>query len=174
MQPENQSEKLLRLIGQYKAALWRLASSYEAEFSRREDLVQEIALGLWEAIPRFRGDCSERTWLYRIAHNIAISQLASRRKREHQEWPLSESLDRPGMTERPDSALVVEEKRQAMLAAIRALPTIDRQIIMLHLEDLSHEEIEEVTGLSRSAIATRLSRVRDRLAETIRRKEIRK
>jgi RNA polymerase sigma-70 factor, ECF subfamily len=174
MQPENQSEKLLRLIGQYKAALWRLASSYEAEISRREDLVQELALGLWEAIPRFRGDCSERTWLYRIAHNIAISQLASRRKREHQEWPLSESLDRPGMTERPDSALVVEEKRQAMLAAIRALPTIDRQIIMLHLEDLSHEEIEEVTGLSRSAIATRLSRVRDRLAETIRRKEIRK
>ena len=58
-----------------------------------------------------------------------------------------------------------------MLAAIRDLPAIDRQIVILHLEGLSHEEIEQVSGLSQNAIATRLSRIRARLSDAVRRIE---
>jgi RNA polymerase sigma-70 factor (ECF subfamily) len=158
MRPETQDAvetpqaALTRLMQQYEPALWRLVNSYEAERTRREDLFQEIALGLWKAIPQFRGDSSERTWLYRIAHNIAISTLGSRRKRERTELPMADSGDWPATVQPPDQTLVDLEKRDAMLTAIRELTAIDRQVVVLHLEGLSYEEIEQVSGLSQSAI----------------------
>ena len=78
------------LLQRYGSALRRLAWSYARDAI--EDLFQEIALGLWKAIPHFRGDASERTWLYCIAHNIAISTMGSRRKRERSELPMADSV----------------------------------------------------------------------------------
>lgn len=166
--------RFLEIIEQYQAALRRLVNSYEADPGRREDLFQEIALGVWQALPRFRGDSSERTWLYRIAHNIAISTLESRHRRDTRELPMPDSVERVGQWNDPDRVLVIEEQRQAVLAAIQELPPIDKQLIVLHLEGLSYQEIEEVSGLSESAIASRLSRIRDRLTDVIRNKEVRK
>jgi len=172
MQPDQAS--FLRIIEEYQPALRRLVNSYEAMPARREDLFQEIALGLWQALPRFRGDSSERTWLYRIAHNIAISTLESRRRRDYRELPMPDSVERMGRWNDPDRKLLIEEQRQAMLAAIQELAPVDRQLIVLHLEGLSYQEIEDVSGLSESAIASRLTRVRDRLTGVIRNKEVRK
>jgi RNA polymerase sigma-70 factor, ECF subfamily len=170
----SEQARFLGIIEQYQPALWRLVNSYEADPGRREDLFQEIALGVWQALPRFRGDSSERTWLYRIAHNIAISALESRRRRDIRELPMPDSVERMGGWNDPDRGLVVEEQRQAVLAAIQELAPVDRQLIVLHLEGLSYQEIEEVSGLSESAIASRLSRIRDRLTEVIRKREVRK
>lgn len=172
MQPDQ--GRFLRIIEEYQPALRRLVNSYEAIPARREDLFQEIALGLWQALPRFRGDSSERTWLYRIAHNIAISTLESRRRRDHRELPMPNAVERMGRWNDPDRKLLLEEQRQAMLAAIQELAPVDRQLIVLHLEGLSYQEIEEVSGLSESAIASRLTRVRERLTGVIRNKEVRK
>ena len=69
------------LLRRYLPALRRLTASYLSTTYERDDLLQEIALGLWTALPRFRGEASERTWLYRIAHNTAIS-FVTRRKRQ--------------------------------------------------------------------------------------------
>jgi RNA polymerase sigma-70 factor (ECF subfamily) len=169
---EGPHARLTRLMERYEPALWRLVHSYEADSSRREDLFQEIALGLWKAIPHFRGASSERTWLYQIAHNIAISTLA-RRRRERSEMPMEDTFEPATAAEHPDQALLLREKREAMLAAIRQLPAIDRQVVLLHLEGLGYEEIEHVSGLSQSAIATRLSRIRTRLTQAVQKKEVR-
>ena len=60
------------LLGQYEGALWRLAAGYVDQSADREDLFQEIAVALWQALPRYRGGASPRTFVYRIAHNTAI------------------------------------------------------------------------------------------------------
>src|SRR6516225_3812879 len=86
---------LVRLVEQYQPALWRLVNFYEPDPASREDLFQEVLLGLWRAIPRFRGDSSERTWLYRIAHNIAISSSARLRRRSGTKEALPEEKDYP-------------------------------------------------------------------------------
>src|SRR6202021_3799908 len=65
----------------------RLAFSYEAGASVREELIQEIALAIWQALAHFRGDCSERTFVYRIAHNRGLTHVG-RRRPPHQ--PLEE------------------------------------------------------------------------------------
>jgi RNA polymerase sigma factor (sigma-70 family) len=171
---QSDQAKFLGIIDDYQAALWRLVNSYETDPGRREDLFQEIALGVWQALPRFRGDSSERTWLYRIAHNIAISTLESRRRRDKRELPMPDSAERVGRWNDPDHGLVLQEQRHAMVAAIQELAPVDKQLILLHLEGLSYQEIEEVSGLSGSAIASRLSRIRERLTALIQRKEIRK
>src|ERR1700724_2356569 len=68
-----------RLIAAYVPALTRLTASYTTSSSDRDDLLQEIAMALWQALPRFRGECSERTFVFRIAHNRAIAHLARKR-----------------------------------------------------------------------------------------------
>ena len=159
----------LRLISTYERALQRLAAAYASSRSDQEDIVQEIAMGLWQAIPRFRGEASERTWLYRIAHNTATTAAAKLRRRDRTESELNEAVDPPASNaSSADERLIQQQKRELLLKAMRELPAIDRQILALHLEDLSYREIQEITGLSEGAVATRLSRLRDRLAREIR------
>jgi RNA polymerase sigma factor (sigma-70 family) len=154
------------LLRRYAAALRRLAWSYEEDASARDDLLQEIALALWTALPRFRGDASERTWVYRVAHNTAISFVTSRKRRSH-EQP-GEPLHEPVSTADPERAAIEQQHREHLWSAVQALPLCDRQVMVLHLEGLSATEIEAVTGLTAGAVATRLTRMRQKLAATIR------
>ena len=162
----------LRLIDQFGPALRRLAAAYLDEGGDREDLFQEIALALWQAIPRFRGEASERTWLYRIAHNVAISSSAKVHRRVRAEAPIPEEFEHPSRSADVEQAFLRKEKRQALLVSLRSLPATDRQIVLLHFEGLSYTEIEDVTGLTEAAIATRLTRIRTKLKEEIRRREV--
>jgi RNA polymerase sigma factor (sigma-70 family) len=161
-----------RMIGQFGPALRRLAAAYVDRQGDREDLFQDIALALWQAIPSFRKESSERTWLYRVAHNIAISFSVRTHRRGRREGSLPEEFDHPSPTVSAEEGLLREEKRRALVDAIRRLPATDRQIILLHFEGLSYGEIEDVSGLSESAIATRLTRIRAKLKEEIRRREV--
>src|SRR5262245_44890861 len=66
----------LALHGRHAPALGRLARHYEADPEARRDLEQEILAALWRALPSFRGECAERTWVYRVAHNVAATHVA--------------------------------------------------------------------------------------------------
>jgi RNA polymerase sigma-70 factor (ECF subfamily) len=156
-------EMFLRLMSEYRRPLARLSAAYLRDAQDQEDLVQEIALALWQAAPRFRGDSSERTWLYRIAHNTAITAAAKIRRRGKVETTPEDPPEPPSPAEGHDENLIQAQRREWLLQAIRQMPAIDRQILTLHLEGLSHSEIQAITGLSEAAIATRLSRQRDRL-----------
>ncbi len=166
-------ETFLRLISEYKSPLQRLAAAYVREVPDREDVIQEIAVALWQAIPKFRNESSERTWLYRIAHNTAITAVTKLRRRGRSEAALDDLPEPPDRPSPPtNDGLIEAERRTWLVQAIRLLPADDRQIVTLHLEDLSHRQIQEITGLSEGAIATRLSRIRTRLAAQIRNLEV--
>ena len=66
----------------YGAALERLARAYEADAEVRRDLLQEIHIALWQSFEGFDGRCSLRTWVYRVAHNTAISHVVLQRRRK--------------------------------------------------------------------------------------------
>jgi RNA polymerase sigma factor (sigma-70 family) len=126
-------------------------------------LVQEIALAIWQALPRFRGDCSERTFVYRIAHNRGLSHVW-RRRPTHQ--PLEEIEDAAQPVDprpHPEEHAAQSRQREQLMSAIRALSIADRQIIVLMLEDLSHAEIAEVLGITENNVAVRLSRAKKTL-----------
>jgi RNA polymerase sigma-70 factor (ECF subfamily) len=155
------------LLRRYAAPLRRLAWSYVHDPAGREDLFQEIAMALWTALPRFRGESSERTWVYRVAHNTAISFAANRRRRDTRERP-GELEREPVTAARQEGDAIEQQQRARLWAAVQELSVTERQLIVLHLEGLSAVEIEAVTGLSPGAVATRLTRIRQKLAERMR------
>ncbi len=155
------------LLRHYLPALRRLARSYVREPADEEDLMQEIALGLWTALPKFRGEASERTWLYRVAHNTAISFVTSQQRRARREES-GLATDPPTDLASPESNVIGSQQRMRLLAAIEQLPLADRQIVVLHFEGLSAVEIEEVTGVSAGNVATRLTRIRQKLVAQVR------
>ena len=68
------------VAAEYGAALERLARAYERDADVRRDLLQEIHVALWRSLARFDGRCSMRTWVYRVAHNIATSRVIRAKK----------------------------------------------------------------------------------------------
>jgi RNA polymerase sigma-70 factor (ECF subfamily) len=158
------------LLKRYLGPLQRLAYAYTREPSARDDLFQEIALALWTALPLFRGDASERTWLYRVAHNTAIRFTTRRLRRTRYEQPDDGMVEAASPTN-PERSAIDSQQRARLWAAVRTLPLPDRRLVMLHLEGLSAAEIESVIGLSAGNVATRLTRLRRKLAATIGREQ---
>lgn len=160
--------RFLRLMRQFEAALWRLVQVYAARPADRDDLFQEIALALWRALPRFRGESSERTWLYRIAHNVALSNQVRRNRHDKRSSPDELAADWPSARPHPEQQALDHERRELLVALIGALPPVDCQVLLLHLEGLTDAEVGEISGLSPGAVATRLSRARARIGEKLR------
>jgi RNA polymerase sigma-70 factor (ECF subfamily) len=157
------------LLAEHGAALWRLASGYTDDHSEREDLYQEIVLALWLAMPRFRGECSQRTFVFRVAHNRGLTH---RRLRRRIGWePLADEETLPAATTSPLARTVETHARRRLYDAIRGLPAGQRQVVMMTLEELSQREIAEVLGISEGNVAVRLHRAKKGLAALLGREE---
>lgn len=149
--------RLARLLREHHATLGRLASSYAYSPSDRADLAQEIAFALWRALPGFRGECSERTFLYRIAHNRCMEHLS----RRSPAVPLpEEDFELPDPAPHPELSVSHEQQTERLVAAIRALPLSYRQVIVLTLEGLDYGEIAQIVGIGKSNVGVRLNRAR--------------
>lgn len=158
---EQRFDRLLEANG---PALTRLAASYTKSISDRDDLLQEIAIAVWQALRRFRGECSERTFLFRIAHNRSIAYLARSRARARD---CGEEIEVPDSAPDPESGLEQEQRAARLRRAVHALPVGYRQVITLTLEGMGYGEIAEVLGISESNVGARLSRARQMLREAL-------
>lgn len=154
-------DQILRREG---AALRRVAAAYEAEAARREDLFQEICLAIWQALPRFRGESSERTFVFRIAHNRGLTHRSRRRANPvdlEEAEPVADP--RPG----PEAEAGEAQRRERLRSAVLDLPLEPRQVISLTLEGLSPREIAEILGITENNAAVRLSRARRALRQIL-------
>jgi len=164
---ETTEARLDRILREYGPALSRLAYGYEKVRGAREELTQEIALAIWQALPHFRGECSERTFVYRIAHNRGLTH-ASRRGPAHQPLDdLPQPLEPVDPRPHPEKQLAIAHQQNRLRSAIQRLPLAYRQVVMLMLEELSHREIAEVLGISESNVAVRMNRARKELKEIL-------
>ena len=156
-----------RLLSNYGPAISRVASSYEAVISLREELRQDILLALWSALPQFRGDCSERTFLFRIAHNRGLQHVWRRKASAaiKEESQLTQELEDPRPT--PETKAYESQRRERLMEAIRGLPVSLRLVIALTLEELPQSEIASVLGITENNVAVRLVRARKALQEAL-------
>ncbi len=152
-----------RLWAEFGASLGRLASSYESHAHAREDLLQDIRLAIWTALPRFRGDASLRTFVFRIAHNRALTHVWQRKQAGQPE----DAEDVVDARESPEASVIQNANRVKLVEATRSLPIPFRQVITLALEDLSHAEIAAVLGISENNVAVRMNRARNLLKEIL-------
>ena len=156
-----------RVLREHGGAISRLAYGYEAVASVREELVQEIALAIWQALGHFRGECSERTFVFRIAHNRGLTHVW-RRKPPHQPLEELEESDEPvDPRPHPEEHAARTDQRERLMTAIHSLAVTHRQMIVLMLEGLSHAEIAEVVGITENNVAVRLNRARKALKDAM-------
>ena len=153
------------MLGDFGPSLDRLAAAYEADLAERDDLLQDISFALWRALPSFRGECSERTFVYRIAHNRGLTHRARRRLRVTESLENIEVLPDPGAD--PEQATIRNLTRERLQTAVRQLPEGARQVVILSLSGLSPAEIGEVLGITENNAAVRLSRARRALKDLL-------
>ncbi|MEM7688167.1 MAG: sigma-70 family RNA polymerase sigma factor [Pseudomonadota bacterium] len=143
---------------QFAASLARLARAVERDADKARDLEQEIHAALWASFARFEGQCALKTWVYRVAHNVAADHV-SKAVRGPKRVALEEidELPSPSNPERAaGESLVLAQVRDL----IRQLPFPDSQVMLLWLEGETTKAIAEVTGLTPSAVGVRVHRIK--------------
>jgi len=160
---ETQDELYQRAALEYGAVLARMAYAYEADPDLRRDLSQEMHLALWRSLGKFNGRCSLRTWIYRVAHNVATSHVirqARSRRTTSAFLTLEEAESQTGHRD----VEVSTDRNQALerlFALIQRLDPLDRQVMMAYLEDLDAESIGEITGLSTENVWSKIHRIKN-------------
>jgi RNA polymerase sigma-70 factor (ECF subfamily) len=163
------------LVEKYERKIFNVIYRLIGDYEEATDLTQETFISAFKHYDRFRGEAKVFTWLYQIARNLCINRI---RQRDRQRALRIESLDQPretdedqGMTlqvadwsHSPQNVLEERELRQRILSAIQSLPPDYREVVVLReFQNLSYNEIVEVTGLTLENVKTRLSRARGML-----------
>jgi len=148
----------------YGAAMERVARAYEADPESRRDLLQDIHIGLWRSLEGFNGLCSLRTWVYRVAHNVAVSHVSRERRHRSQVLVGLEEIELLPDAKEGEGASQRRDTLARLLGLIQALKPPDRQVMFAYLEGMDAAEIGEITGLSAVNVATKVHRIKRVLA----------
>lgn len=158
----SEHERIFReWLSAHRGILAHVARGF-ADATDRDDLIQEMMLAVWHAIPSFRGDASASTFMYRVAQNTALTW-----RRRIRRQPCTETLEESVHAAAPVSAKV--DRSEQLYAAIRRLPELDRALVLLYLDEISYRDMALMLGMSESNIGVRLNRIRRRLAGMINR-----
>jgi RNA polymerase sigma-70 factor, ECF subfamily len=151
-------QAFVTVLTQYRGLLYKVARMYTQTSTDCDDLYQEIVVQLWRAWPGFEGRSKVSTWMYRIALNVAISGL---RKRRVSIANLDENT-----LQIPDNSHETVEKQELiaqLYTALEHLSASDKALVLLYFEDLSYDEMAEVTGLQPGHLRVKMLRIRDRI-----------
>jgi RNA polymerase sigma-70 factor (ECF subfamily) len=159
VQDANQDQLYQDAASTFGAALERVARAYEADPHRRQDLLQDIHLALWRSLEHFGQRCSLRTWVYRVAHNVATSHVI-RQQRTYAGLVSLEEIENVAVCHEDEFGLDRRMIREHLLLLIQRLKPIDRQVILSYLEGMDAASIGEITGMSPANVAMKVHRVK--------------
>lgn len=153
-------DRFLALLEEHDKILFKVANSYCRNREDRQDLIQEIVVQLWRSFDRYDERYRFSTWMYRIAMNVAISFYRSQSRRTDT-VPVDVSMleivaAAPAAEEMPDEIRQLHE-------FIGRLDEINRALMILYLDGNSYDTIAEILGISTTNVATKISRIKDRL-----------
>jgi RNA polymerase sigma factor (sigma-70 family) len=168
MKPRQQREIFDAWLNEHAAILHHVANGF-ASGADRHDLMQELMLALWRAVPAFRAASRASTFIFRVTHNAALTWKRAEKgyQRRVEAW---QEMD-AGDAATPDEAGSEQASRLELLyRAIRALEPLDRSLILLQLDEASYAQIAEIHGMTESNVGVRLNRIRHKLATLIQEK----
>jgi len=155
------ADQFVEYIDQDKPLILKVAGMYTNTSHDRADLIQEIILQLWSAFQRLNPEISISTWTHRIAINTSINFLRSEAKRKKRKDAFKNHTILFSTNEYLDERIEILKKH------IAHLKSMDKAIIILHLEGKMNTEIAEIMGIGPSNVSTRLNRIKDKLKKQI-------
>lgn len=150
-------QEFIAVIREYERVIYKVCYLYTTKSASLNDLYQEAVLNIWKAFPKFRKECKISTWIYRITLNTCISFM---RKEKNVPEIVTLTKETEWMTDEKDD---FKEMLRELYRLINKLGQLDKSIILLYLEEKNYEEIAEITGLTVTNVATKLSRIKDKL-----------
>ncbi len=156
----NQDDLYSEVAETYGPELHRLARAYEADPETRRDLLQDIHLQLWRSFAHFDGRCSLRTWVYRVAHNVATRHLV-RQRRIRKTLVGIEEIESMPSNDLNELAAHQHQAIDRLAILIQRLKPLDRQIIVSYLEGMDATTTAEITGLSASNVTMKVHRIKN-------------
>jgi RNA polymerase sigma-70 factor (ECF subfamily) len=149
-----------QVVGAYGPALARLARAYEFNPETRRDLLQEIHFHLWRSFSNFDGRCLLRTWVYRVAHNVAMGHVV-RQRRNRERLVSLETIESTTGSEQAEVAASRAEAMECLSMLVQRLKPLDRQIIVSYLEGMDANSIAEITGLTTPNTAMKIHGIKN-------------
>lgn len=154
-------QTLWRLVDQYQTTLLRMCFLYLQDEEQAKDAVQETFLKAYKAANTFRRECSEKTWLMRIAMNTCQDMRRSAWYRYVDRRIAVDALPQTATVEPP------EEDVQLTRSVMRLPHKLKEVVLLYYYQDLTMTEIAETLGIAQSTVSMRLKRARSKLRTTL-------
>ena len=159
----DKKDTFITAINENQGLIFKVASIYTNNNEDKNDLSQEIIYQLWKSFDTFQQKSSLSTWIYRVALNVAIYHLKTSKRKIK-----TEPLDKQFLNfQEKNNNTEIEEKWQMFKQHIDTLNLLDKGIVVLYLENKSHEEIGQIIGISTSNVGTKLARIKEKLKQQI-------
>lgn len=159
----SKEQEFLKQVSDSQGIVHKVCRIYIVDEEERKDLFQEIMIHLWKSYSTFRGDSKFSSWMYRVSLNVAI-QHHRKKKRKFDE--ISIEVGFLNIAANPTTNLI-EEKEAMLYSAIGTLNTIEKGIMLLHLEEKSNEEISSIVGITQNNVRVKMNRIRNKLKEIL-------
>ena len=157
--------RFAEMVEHHRRIIFKVANTYGHRQEDRDDLAQEIATQLWRAFPGYDEARPFSTWMYRIALNVAISHVRTAVRHGEHAVPLDADLhDLPDDNGADHEA---DQQARALHRFIAQLDRLNRALLLLYLEDHGYREISEILGITETNVATKISRLKQRIRNEI-------
>ena len=151
--------KFVELLEENQNIVHKVCRLYTSNQQAHNDLFQEIAIQLWKAYPKFRGDSKFSTWMYRVGLNTAITLYRkSKRSIKTQEF---ENVQFKIKAEEYDDT--EEQQLKLLYQGVHQLNDIEKALVFLYLEDKDYSEISETLGITEVNARVKMNRVKKKL-----------
>ena len=163
MTDNKQKDLFLDILEQNIGIIIKISGAYTNSVHDKEDLINDITLELWKSFGRFKGESKISTWIYRVALNTSMN-FNRKKKSDRLYFPadLNQFENANWITEPPDSS-----HSEILYRCIEELNQLNKAIILLYLDGNSYDEISEITGISRTNVGTRISRIKEQIKNMV-------
>lgn len=158
MKESEQNKIFEEWMSQYKALLFKIIRAYAYNEDDQNDLFQEITVQIWNSIPKFRGESSPSTWIYRISLNTSIRWNGKEKKHQTGRHEINEVSHILHVNEE-----VVDDRISWLYDEIKLMNEIDRSLTILLLDGFSYKEMSSMMGISESNIGVKIHRIKKQL-----------
>ncbi len=161
-------EQFMDMLEQHIGIILKISGAYAYTQEDRKDLMQDIILELWKSLKRYNGSCKMSTWIYRISLNISMNY----KRKQNNTFVIASLSD---FKEKEIASWIDKQndlsELEILYSCINELSEINKAIILLYLDGNSHEEISDITGITKTNVGTRISRIKSELRKMAHAKE---
>ena len=152
-------KQFVALLHEHQGIVHQICRVYFVAPQDREDAFQEVVLQLWKSFPKFRQEAKVTTWMHRVALNTILKKIRQEQARPH--------LAQLEEAEPQTVANQAPEIDDYMEYALLQLPPVDKALVILHLEGYNYEEIAQILALTKTNVASKLNRIKQKIKQII-------